>query len=418
MFVDEVKVFFQGGRGGNGCSSTLRQKYIPRGGPDGGNGGRGGSVTLVASPALNTLSSFTHQRHFRAHNGKNGSSNNKYGHSGEDCLVPVPLGTVVRTDEGEIVADLLLVGETYVAARGGRGGKGNRMLATQACPVPHYAEKGEPGEESWLRLELKLLADVGLIGFPNVGKSTFISRTTAARPTIADYPFTTTVPHLGVVDMDGKRQFVLADIPGLIEGAHEGKGLGIRFLRHIERCRMLVHVLDLSGFTGRDPVVDYRTVRKELASYSPRLAEKPEIIVGNKLDVPDSNERLTGVKKRLRKRVYGVSAVTGEGVVELLRVIEKTLEGLPKGHDRESIVHRFSAEPDFVVARCEPGLFSISGRRVETLVAMTDLGNEEAVEVLGRKLRRLGLDEELLQEGARPGDRVRIGRYEFCFQPD
>ncbi|MBI4865192.1 MAG: GTPase ObgE [Candidatus Riflebacteria bacterium] len=418
MFVDEVKVYVVGGQGGAGCSSTLRQKYIPRGGPDGGNGGRGGDVVLVATHDQNTLAAFSRHRHFRARPGSNGSSNNKFGRHGDPREVLVPLGTVVQTEDGDVLADLVLPGERFVAAHGGRGGRGNAALARPANPVPRYAEKGEPGEERWLYLELKLLADVALVGFPNVGKSTLISALSAARPKIADYPFTTTAPHLGVVTVDEGHSFVLADVPGLIEGAHQGKGLGTRFLRHIERCRAIVHLLDLSGWESRDPAADYRAIRRELAAYSAELAKKPELIAGNKLDVPGAADRLAAVKRRLRKRVHGLSAVTGQGVKELIRGVADLLAGLPAEVRREQVVHRFASEPDLTVARAGRGRYAVTGKRVERLVAMTDLRNAEAVEVLARKLRRLGVEEELSRAGAEPGDTVCIGRHEFSFEPE
>ena len=417
MFVDEVEVVVKGGTGGNGCKSMRREKYIPRGGPDGGNGGRGGSVVFESEGGTNTLAAFKRKRHFFAENGKNGLGSDKYGKGGEDLVVMVPVGTVIRDHEGGVVADLLLPGERFIAARGGRGGRGNAALVTPTTPLPQYAEKGEPGQELTLKLELKLLADVGLVGFPNVGKSTLISKLSAAQPKIANYPFTTLHPSLGVVTVDHSRSFVLADVPGLIEGAHEGKGLGMRFLRHIERCRMIIHLVDVGGIEGRDPAEDYRTVRAELKSYSPKLAKKPEIIIATKLDLTDASKRATALSKKLRKPVMAISSATGKGLPEMVAAIWKHLEKIPRTLPREKVVHRVKVESDFSIVNPEPGLFVVTGARVEKLVKMTHLNNEEAVEVLGRKLRTLGLEAELEEAGAVEGDAVRIGAYEFNFEP-
>ena len=418
MFVDEVEVVVRGGRGGNGCRSMRREKWIPRGGPDGGNGGRGGDVVMEAEGGTNTLGAFKRKRHFFGADGGNGSGNDKYGRGGEDLLVKVPVGTVVRTQDGEVLADLLLPGEQFRAARGGRGGRGNAQLVTPVTPLPNYAEKGEPGEERTLKLELKLLADVGLVGFPNAGKSTLISRLSAARPKVADYPFTTLHPSLGVVTVDHSRSFVMADIPGLIEGASEGKGLGIRFLRHVERCRMILHLVDVAGLEGRDPAEDYRTVRAELKAYSPVLAKKPELIVATKLDLTDADAAAKAFAKKIRKKVLAISSHTGAGVKELVERIFDELAKLPSDIPREKVVHRVSLEPDFRILQVERGVFEVRGTRVEKLVAMTHLENDEAVEVLGRKLRTLGLEQELAEAGAAEGDSVRIGAYEFTYEPE
>jgi GTP-binding protein len=418
VFVDEVEVVVRGGKGGNGCRSMRREKYIPRGGPDGGNGGRGGDVVMVAEGGTNTLAAFTRRRHFFGQPGQNGSGNDRYGRGGEDLVVKVPVGTLVKTGDGEVLADLLLAGETFRAAKGGRGGRGNARLVTPVNPLPNYAEKGEPGEERTLRLELKLLADVGLVGLPNAGKSTLISRLSAARPKIAAYPFTTLSPSLGVVAIDHSRHFVMADIPGLIEGAHEGKGLGIRFLRHIERTRLILHLLDVSGFEGRDPAADYKAIRAELASYSPHLAKKPELVVATKLDVPGAEAIVKKVARKLRKKPVPISAVTGQGLDGLVKQVAAQLAKLPHEVPREKVVHRVSLEPDFHIEPAGEGRFLVRGGRVEKLVAMTNLDNDEAVEVLGRKLGAMGLEDELAAAGAEEGDTVRIGEYEFTFEPE
>jgi GTP-binding protein len=417
VFVDEVEVVVRAGKGGDGCRSMRREKYIPRGGPDGGNGGRGGDVVFVAISGMNTLAAFKRKRHFFADEGKNGQGKDKTGRSAEELVVEVPLGTVVRDEGGEVLADLLLAGERFRAAKAGRGGRGNAALATAVNPLPQYAEKGEPGEERTLKLELKLLADVGLVGYPNAGKSTLISRLSQARPKIADYPFTTLHPSLGVVSLGLSGSFVMADIPGLIEGAHEGKGLGIRFLRHVERCRMILHLVDVSGFEGRDPAEAYKTIRAELKAYSAALAKKPELIVATKIDVPDSAKTAKKLATKLRKPVRQISAVTGEGLDELVRAIAAELEKLPRDVQREKVLHRVTLEPDFVIEKAEGG-WVVRGKRVEKLVAMTNLRNSEAVEVLGRKLKAMGVEEELIAAGAEPGDAVRIGTYEFELQVD
>ena len=418
MFVDEVQIVVKGGKGGNGCRSMRREKWIPHGGPDGGNGGRGGDVVLITELGLNTLGSFQRKRHFAGDDGTNGSGSDRYGRGGEDLIVKVPIGTVVKSEDGEVLADLLLPGETFKAAVGGRGGRGNAQLVTPINPLPQYAEKGEPGEERKLRLELKLLADVGLVGFPNAGKSTLISNLSAARPKIANYPFTTLHPSLGVVSIPGWKHFVMADIPGLIEGASEGKGLGIRFLRHVERCRMILHLIDCSGFEGRDVAQDYKTVRAELKAYSPALAKKPELIVATKLDVSGADEIAKKLAKKLRKPVLQISAVAKMGLAELCAAIATELAKIPDAVPRERVVHRVSLEPDFRILKADRGLFEIRGQRVEKLVAMTQLDNDEAVEVLGRKLKTLGLAAELEAAGAEDGDTVRIGEYEFTYEPE
>ena len=407
----------RGGKGGNGCRSMRREKYIPRGGPDGGNGGRGGDVVFEAEGGSNTLAAFKRKRHFAGQDGTNGSGSDRFGKGGEDLLVMVPVGTVVKTAEGEVLADLLLPGERYIAAKGGRGGRGNAALVTSVNPLPQYAEKGEPGQEIILRLELKLLADIGLVGFPNAGKSTLITNLSGARPKIANYPFTTLTPSLGVVSLDHSRHFVMADIPGLIEGAHEGKGLGVRFLKHIERCRMILHLVDVASFEGRDPVADYKAVRAELKAYAPQLAKKPELIVATKLDLTGADKAAKAFAKKLKKPVLEISAEARKGLVELKEAIWKALQKLPKDVPREKVVHRVSLEPDFRIEQPEHGVFVVRGMRVEKLVAMTQLDNDEAVEVLGRKLKTIGVLAELEEAGALDGDLVRIGKFEFDYEP-
>lgn len=333
MFVDEVEVHVKAGDGGRGCVSFRREKFVPRGGPDGGDGGTGGSVILEADPGLGTLLDFHFKRHYRARRGEHGRGSDQHGASAEDLVLRVPLGTVVRDrDTGQILGDLTSPGQRLVVARGGRGGRGNAAFATSTRRAPREAEPGRDGEAAWLRLELKLLADVGLVGFPNAGKSTLVSRFSAARPRIAPYPFTTLAPHLGLVRVDDGESFVLADLPGLVPGAHRGKGLGLRFLRHIERTRVLIHLLDLDPATGRDPVEDYHALLGELRAYSPVLAERPQLVAANKVDLPGAAARLRAVERFCRRSGLGchpISALTGQGLPALLGALAALLRAKP-----------------------------------------------------------------------------------------
>lgn len=328
-FVDEAKIYVKAGDGGKGCVSFRREKYVPKGGPNGGDGGKGGDVILRAFPSLRTLLDFKYQQHHVAERGGHGEGSNRTGKSGQDREIHVPVGTVVHDEEtGEVLADLKAEGDYYVIARGGKGGRGNARFATPTRQAPRYAQDGIPGDEKWIRLELKLLADVGIIGLPNVGKSTLISRISAARPKIADYPFTTLTPNLGVVRYGEGETFVIADIPGLIEGAHEGAGLGIKFLRHVERTTVLLHLLDISRDPPPDPWRDYELINRELASFNPAMVEKPQVVALNKLDLPVTRERLTTVISLFRNRgvaVFPVSAATGEGLKELIGEIVRRL---------------------------------------------------------------------------------------------
>ncbi|OLC00502.1 MAG: GTPase ObgE [Nitrospirae bacterium 13_1_40CM_62_7] len=332
MFVDEVRIFVRSGRGGDGVCSFRREKYVPRGGPDGGDGGNGGNVIVVASGRLTTLLDLRYQQHYEAKPGNPGEGSNRHGRTAPDVIIHVPVGTVI-TDEatGETLADLTADGQSRVVARGGRGGRGNANFATSTNRIPTRTEPGTPGEERWLHLELKLLADVGLVGFPNAGKSTLIAAISAARPKIADYPFTTLTPNLGVVSWGEDRSFVVADIPGLIEGAHEGKGLGVQFLRHIERTSFLLHLVDISEWAAEDPVVSYEVMRKELAAYDPSLKSRPSAVVGTKLDIKGDEQRLDRLRtycKRHRLRFFPISAVTREGLGALISFVGKQVDTL------------------------------------------------------------------------------------------
>lgn len=330
MFVDKVKIYVKGGDGGNGCVAWRREKFVPKGGPAGGNGGNGGNVILKADSRMKTLYDFKLKRHFKAKRGQHGSGSNKHGKSAEDLIIKVPIGTVVKDAEtGEILADLVNEGEEVVVAKGGKGGKGNAMFKSATNQAPDYAEEGEKGEERWIELELKLIADAGIIGFPNAGKSTLISVLSHAKPKIADYPFTTLSPVLGVLQLDYGKSIVLADIPGLIEGASQGAGLGHEFLRHIERTKFLIHVIDISDFRERDPIQAFESINKEMKEYNPKLLEKPQIIVGNKIDMLSNKDEINKLKEEFSKRGYKfipVSLITLEGIEDLKKEINKLAE--------------------------------------------------------------------------------------------
>jgi GTP-binding protein len=419
LFYDRAKIHVQAGNGGDGAATFRREKFVPYGGPDGGDGGRGGSVYLVADPALRTLIEFQAHRHLRAGHGGRGSKQQRHGAAGEDLRLRVPAGTVVRDAEsGELLADLVAPGQEALVARGGRGGLGNVHFATSTRQAPKFAEKGEPGEGRWLLLELKLIADVGIIGYPNVGKSTLLAATTRARPKIADYPFTTLAPNLGVAVVDDE-SFVLADIPGLIEGAHTGAGLGHEFLRHIERTRLLVHLLDGAS---ADPVGDFHTVNEELALHNPALAARPQIVAVNKLDLPAAQEAWPALRQRLAALgypVFGLSAATGQGVRELLGAVARRLRELPLPVAAPEALPVLRPRPKpaaaFTVAR-QGGVYVVRGARVERLAVQTDWENEEARQRFERLLRQWGVAAALQQAGVQPGDTVRIGQVELTWK--
>ncbi len=415
MFVDKIRINIQAGKGGDGRLSFRREKYVPYGGPNGGNGGLGGSVYMLADPNKTTLLDLTYHPHFRAQEGSPGEPWDRSGRAGEDLVIHVPVGTIVKRDDS-VIADLKTPHEKVLIASGGRGGRGNAAFKTSRKTAPKIAEKGEPGELFDADLELKLIADVGLVGCPNAGKSTLLSRMTAARPKIADYPFTTLSPNLGVAQYQDQT-FVAADIPGLIEGAHEGKGLGMEFLRHVERTRLLVHLIDPLGFDKKTPLQSVRAIEKELKLYSTKLANKPVIYVMNKMDLTGAQEARKKLQKHLKgKKLLAISAVSGEGIPELLAVLAKKLTTIKE--EVEEVVtadfKKFVFENDFIVERDDDG-FHVMGKKVERLVAMTNFDQEQAVARMQNILKKMGVEKMLLKEGVQAGDRVRIGEMEFLF---
>lgn len=418
-FLDEATIFVQAGNGGSGSMHFRREKFVPLGGPDGGDGGAGGNVLLRADRNLNTLFTFKRRRRFEAQSGQAGSANRMRGKSGEDLIVPVPVGTIVRDSEsGELLADLTRDGETLLVARGGQGGLGNVHFKTSTNQAPQFAEKGEPGTSCWLDLELKVIADVGIVGLPNAGKSTLLSVMSAARPKIADYPFTTLTPNLGVVEVDEDTTFVAADIPGLIEGAHEGVGLGHEFLRHIERTRVLIHLVDGSA---DDPLEAFGAINEELRQYSPGLLDKPMLVAVNKLDLPDAQERWPDLRDWLHGMDYeavAISAVTGEGVDALIfrtAALLREAEGEDEDEPEEVEVITIRPNPDHFEIERKRHTFHVTGENVERLVVMTDLDNEEAVHRLQQRLKRMGVFTALERAGAGEGSKVKIGDAEFTW---
>ncbi|MGO0123541.1 GTPase ObgE [Desulfothermobacter acidiphilus] len=413
MFYDYLKIHVKAGDGGDGCVAFRREKYVPFGGPSGGDGGKGGDVILRADARLRTLIDFHFQKHFKAERGGHGQGKNRTGKNGRDLVLRVPVGTVVRdAASGAVIADLVEDGQEVVVARGGRGGRGNARFATSTNQAPRYAEKGEPGEERWLELELKLLADVGLIGLPNAGKSSLLNRVSAARPRVADYPFTTLEPCLGVVRLAEGESFVMADLPGLIEGAHAGAGLGHRFLRHIERTRLLVHVLDMSSTAAMDPLRAFAVVNRELELYNPELARRPQIIAANKMDLPGSEANLQRLRGELKDyEIFPLSTVTGEGIPALLHRVAALLRQLPPPCPLTP--DSLPEEPEL---RWEGEVLVIGGELGRRLLAI-DWENPEARRAAAESLRRSGVERRLKSAGARPGTVIRIGDREFIFTP-
>lgn len=428
MFIDRTKVYVKGGDGGSGVASFLRQKYMPHGGPDGGDGGSGGSVIFEVDLGLRTLLDFKYQQHIKGSRGQHGKGKKQHGKSSPDLVVKVPPGTMVyREETGELIADLIESGQRAVIAKGGRGGRGNTRFANAIRKAPKFAEKGESGEELTIIMELKLLADVGLVGFPNAGKSTFLSRVSAAKPKIASYPFTTLTPNLGEVHVSQGRNFVVADIPGIIEGAHQGTGLGLQFLRHVERTRLLLFILDTAGTENREPLEDFNALQRELRLYSEKLSQKPQVVVANKIDLPQGRENIDEIKKALPHglQFFAVSAVTGEGIQDLLYFLADELDRLEKEEqeavpeeileDKERKVYKHRNEPEELTVIFDGEAYRVKGERIEKLVHMTDFQYEEAVERLQYIFHKIGLEERLKKEGIKEGDLVRIGPMEFNF---
>ncbi|MDT8715288.1 GTPase ObgE [Clostridium sp. 19966] len=422
MFIDRAKIFVKSGDGGNGAISFRREKYVPLGGPDGGDGGRGADVVLVADSNMTTLIDLTYKRKYVAEKGVNGSSSKCYGKDGETLYIKVPTGTIVKdTDSGKIMADLSHGGETFVVAKGGKGGKGNAKFATATRQAPSFAEPGMPGEERYITLELKLLADVGLMGFPNVGKSTLLSVVSKARPKIANYHFTTLKPNLGVVSMPGIESFVIADIPGIIEGASEGIGLGLDFLRHIERTRVLIHVVDISGVEGRDAVEDFIKINEELKKYSVKLWDRPQIVAANKSDMLFDDEVFENFKKKLKEmgydKIYKISAASRQGVDELMKAAAELLSTIPVTELEIKEEDKFVPEEKRFTydIRVEDDVYIVEGSFVDRLLAAVNVNEPDSLKYFHKVLKNKGIFDELLELGIKDGDTVRLNDFEFDF---
>ena len=423
MFIDRSVIEVRSGKGGDGCIAFRREKYVAKGGPSGGNGGRGGSVYLVASKTVNTLFAFRHSICIQAKDGEKGDTKLRYGKYADDVYVTVPIGTVVYLEENhQFLGDLNEEGKTLMVAKGGRGGKGNACFKSSTNRVPRVAENGEPGESKRIILELKLLADVGLLGYPSVGKSTLLSVISKARPEIADYPFTTIIPNLGVASTKDGRSFVVADLPGLIEGAHLGKGLGLQFLRHIERCRVIVHIIDMSE-TGRDPYEDYKVMNNELKEYGCRLDERPQIIVASKMDEEGAKEKLEVLKKKIKKEIIPISSLLEEGLDELLYKCADLIETTPLFplYDSEEevldtkVYELQEEEKEFYIRRLDMHNFQIYGDKIIKFYKMTNITTDEGMMKLITHLRKLGVDDELERMGAQNGDNVILDDFTFDY---
>ena len=422
MFTDYTKIIIKSGDGGNGAITFRREKYVAAGGPDGGDGGKGGDIYFIVDPDANTLINFRYNKKYKAQNGENGRGKNCYGKKGEDLYIKVPAGTVVKDAEtGKIIADLSNKGQKELILPGGRGGKGNAHFATSTRQAPHFAQAGEKGIEKEVILELKLIADVGLLGFPNVGKSTILSMVTSATPKIADYHFTTLEPNLGVVKTEYGDSFVIADIPGIIEGASEGIGLGLKFLRHIERTRLLLHVIDVSGTEGRNPVQDFKTINNELEKYSKKLSTRKQIIVANKIDVMQDETLFNELKEMANQKgieIFKISAATGEGLKELFRIVSEELKKLPKEElldEEERVVYTLKEETKGFEINKIDGEFVVSGPDVDRLMARVNLADNESLYYFQKMLINLGIDEALRNAGVKDGETIRFNDWEFAW---
>lgn len=424
MFVDEVIIKVEAGKGGDGCLAFRREKYVPMGGPFGGNGGHGSDIVFKVDTGLHTLIDLRYMKVIKGDKGENGKGKNQNGKNAERTVIKVPQGTVVTdTDTGLVLADLKNVDDEVVVAQGGRGGRGNTAFKTQSNPAPNFCENGEPGERRNLKVELKLLADVGLVGMPSVGKSTIISVVSKAKPKIAAYHFTTLNPNLGVVKTRNGKSFVLADLPGLIEGASQGEGLGIKFLKHIERTRLIAYVVDMSGMEGRDPYEDYITIRKELEEFNPKLLKKESIIIANKMDMDTSEENLKDFKKKVKDlKVFPVTAMINEGLEDVMDYLGDELDKIKEENivDEEStesyVLYKFKKEVPFTITRDDDGTYVVHGKEVERLLEMARFGTDEAEKRFANKLRKMGIDDELIKMGIEEGDKVRILDTEFDFK--
>lgn len=421
MFVDEVIIKVKAGNGGDGCTAFRREKYIPDGGPFGGNGGRGANIIFETDLGLRTLLDLRYQKLIRAPKGTNGEGKNKNGKGASDVIIKVPLGTTVKDmDTGLIIADLTKKGDSVIVAKGGRGGRGNTAFATATNPAPNFSEHGEPGEEKTLKVELRLLADVGFVGMPSVGKSTILSKISASKPKIAAYHFTTLNPNLGVVKTIDGRTFVAADLPGLIKGASLGEGLGYKFLKHIQRTRVIAHIIDMSGLEGRDPLEDYETINKELKDFDEKLILKPQVVIANKMDLEGAKENLERFKKKYNVPVYEVSAITNKGLDKVLVKIADELDKIkeePLFSDEafeSHVLYKFKKEQPFTITR-DNDIYVVKGKEIEKLFHMTKFTDEGAVR-FARKLRAMGIDDKLLEMGAKYGDKVQIEDLIFEFK--
>lgn len=423
MFIDEVQIEVHAGNGGDGCTAFRREKYIPMGGPYGGNGGRGSNIIFKVDEGLHTLLDLRYNRIIKGKKGENGTGKNCNGKNSEDVIIRVPQGTVITdTDTNLIIADLKNKDDEVIVAYGGRGGRGNTAFKTPSNPAPNFSENGEPGEVKYLKVELKMLADVGLVGLPSVGKSTLISMVSKAKPKIAAYHFTTLTPNLGVCKDKLGRSFVMADLPGLIEGASEGEGLGDRFLRHIERTKVIAHVIDMSGFEGRDPYNDYVTINNELEKFSKKLIDKPQIIIANKMDIESAKENLKEFKKKVDAPIYEISAISNEGLEDVLVALGDLLDSCEdtplfeedqfEGH----VLYKFKKEEPYTITREDNGTWVLSGEELEKLFRMTKFTTEEGILRFTRRLRKMGVDDKLEELGAQEGDIVRILDFEFEYR--
>lgn len=419
MFIDEVLIKVEAGDGGDGCLAFRREKYVPMGGPFGGNGGHGSNIKFVVDQGLHTLIDLRYMKTIKGKKGENGKGKNQNGAASSDVIVKVPQGTVITdNDTGLILADLKNKDDEVIVAYGGRGGRGNTAFKTQNNPAPNYAENGEPGEDRTLKVELKLLADVGLVGMPSVGKSTIISCVSNAKPKIAAYHFTTLTPNLGVTKTRDGRSFVIADLPGLIEGASNGEGLGDKFLKHIERTRVIAHVIDMSGFEGRDPYNDYITINKELEAFNPKILEKPQIIIANKMDLESSKDNLEEFKKKVNCEIFEVSALTNKGLEDVLTKLADLLDTIPvesiydDNQFESHVLYKFKKEEPYTITR-EGDEWVIRGNDIEKIFRMTKF-TDEGLSRFSKKIRKMGVDEKLEELGAEVGDRVRI--LDFVFE--